>query len=305
MIFLEYFSEGESHSGSNSASLAMLLKKYENETFYLFCSIGHYNVIKKILDEANISTDRIKFCNMPVYPKKLEYERLFIDFKMVKTVFDFAECHNEAKIYSSYTTTVFLIYLKIFLLMYPEITAVTTLHSELERLYIFKYAKGFSGIKRLPVFLYILFFSLYLPLCVNLKNYKCLVYGESIKNNLLKKIPFISRNSVIAVNHPCIINKLNPACENIPLNKQEFNFGIIGLIMKKKNGINLKKLLNFLNEHNTGGFKITLIGHIADKLTENFLSEELKFNFVSMETSSGGGGGRINTDLFQKNAEII
>lgn len=283
MIFVEYFSKGESHSDANASSLALLIKKYSNETFYVFCSFGHFECLKNILQTSNIPVDNIQFHNIETYPEKYEYSRFFIDFKLVKQIFDFAQKNNEKKIFSTYTTTLFLYYLKLFLLLNPSIFVITTIHSELERLYILKYSNGFNGLRKYFTILYCIFFGLYLPLSINLKNYKCLVYGESIKQNLLKKVPLLKSNTVIAINHPYITNSIE---SSEPFKHGKVNFGLIGLIDKKKNGTNLLKLLQILKEQNTNKFKISLIGHIRNKMTEEYLGEALKFDFV--ERASDG-----------------
>ena len=283
MIFVEYFSKGESHSDGNASLLALLIKKYSNETFYVFCSFGHFECLKNILQTSNIPVDNIQFHNIETYPEKYEYSRFFIDFKLVKQIFDFAKKNNEKKIFSTYTTTLFLYYLKLFLLLNPSIFLITTIHSELERLYILKYSNGFNGLRKYFTILYCIFFGLYLPLSINLKNYKCLVYGESIKQNLLKKVPLLKSNTVIAINHPYITNSIE---STEPFKHGKVNFGLIGLIDKKKNGTNLLKLLQILKEQNTNKFKISFIGHIRNKMTEEYLGEALKFDFV--ERASDG-----------------
>lgn len=302
MIFLEYFSKGESHSDGNASTLALLLNKYSSETFHLFLSKGHYECIKKIFEEAGISLDRTVFHEIQTYPKTPEYKRFLLDFKLVKNVFDFAKKYNETKIYSTYTTTVFLVYLKMFLLLNPSIEAITAIHSELERLLILKFSRSFTGTKRLLVVLYSFFFGLYLPLSINLKNYKCLVYGESIKNNLLKKVPLINKNSVIAIDHPYIIDK-SYSCSNDLSSKTEINFGVIGLIGDKKNGVNLKKLLDILNEKRLENFKISLIGHIMDKQTKDYLINELKYDFVESSSEDNEFIPREKRDFLEKTVD--
>lgn len=283
MIFLEYYSQGESHSDGNAALLAVMLMKYKNEKFYLFCNKNHFECIKRIFITHNINYDRVIFQEIKTFPKKLEYQRLIIDFSLLRKIFEFMKKNNETKLFSTYTTTVFLYFLKLFLFLNPPKSAITTIHSELERLYILKYASGFSGVKRLVTILYCYFFGLFLPLSINLSNYKCLVYGEPIKQNLLKKVPNLKEDSVIAINHPYIISEI----ENFePFRNSKLNFGVIGLIDKKKNGVNLLKLFNLLKRQNSHNFKVSLIGHIRNKTTENYLGESLNYDFV--ESSSEG-----------------
>lgn len=277
MIFLEYYSKGESHSEGNAASIAIMLQKYPKDNIHLFCTQGHYQCLKNILNNAKISHDNILFHEIDAHPEKYEYSRFIIDFTLTKSIFDFAKKNNETKIFSTYTTTIFLYYLKLFLIFYPKISAITTIHSELERLNILKYSNGFNGLRKYFTILYCFFFGLYLPLSINLKNYKCLVYGESIKQNLLKKIPLLKSNSVIAIDHPYITNGIE---YTEPFKQGQVNFGLIGLIDKKKNGINLLKLLHLLNKQKTDNFKISLIGHIRNKMTEEYLGEAIKFDFV-------------------------
>lgn len=277
MIFLEYYSRGESHSEINAAMIAILLQKYPCEQFYLFCSKGHFKCIESILKKSDINITNVIFNEISVSPEKFEYSRFFIDFNLIKQIFNFAKTSEETKIFVSYTTTLFLYYLKLFLFFNPKIKVITAIHSELERLYVWKYAQGFSGIKKYVTALYCFVFSLFLPLCIYVKNYKCLVYGESIKNNLLKKVPFISKESVIVIDHPYVTQeKINP----VPFNKPEIQFGIIGLIDKKKNGINLKMLLQKLKEKECKNFKISLIGHIRNRITEEYLLDVLNLDFV-------------------------
>lgn len=277
MIFLDYYSKGESHSDGNASMLALLMKQHPNESFHIFCSAGHYECLKNILKNASIKQNNIIFHEIKVQPEKYEYSRFIIDFKLVKKIFDFAKREKETKIFSTFTTTIFLYYLKIFLLLNPSISTITTIHAELERLYIFKYSSGFSGLRKYFTILYCLFFGLYLPLSINLKNYKSLVYGESIKYNLLKKVPLLKNDNIIAINHPYILNKVS---EYEPFKNGMVNFGLLGLIDKKKNGVNLLKLLDLLKEQNSKNFKIFLIGHIRNKITEEYLSESLKCSFI-------------------------
>lgn len=283
MIFIDYFSKEKSHCNCNASLLALFMKKYSDEIFYLFCSKSHCDCLKKIISDAGISTDRIIFYEIDVYPKRKEYSRFIIDFKLVKQIFTFANKKGETKIFFSYTTTIFLYCLKLFLLFNPKISAITAIHSELERLDIVKYSQGYNISVRFWVILYCILFNLYFPLMIRIKNYKSLLLGESVKKNLIKKIPFIDKNSIMVIDHPTLRKNF---CNIEPFQNGKINFGLVGIIDKKKNGENLLELLNYLKDTDFSKFKILLIGHIRNKNTDEYLKNISNFEFFETFSDS-------------------
>ena len=260
MIIAEYVKDGYTHSDFNASMVSIYGSIIDDEEIHLFCGKKHYEVIYNLLLNNNISTDRIIYHELkPSGDFVREYKLLFADYSAVKTIFNFAKQHNENKIVFLYTTTFMLYFVKLFSCIYPAIKTIVSIHSELERIDIIEYAKTFSK-NRLVMFLYALFLGIKIPLMLPTpKNLKYLVYGESIRENAVKKIPQM-KGKTIAIPLPYLYTEM----ENHIPNSECINFGVVGISAKRKNTPLLTRIIKHLSNKEKINFKMSFSGKILD-----------------------------------------
>lgn len=289
MIIVEHIKDGENHIDGNAASIAIFLKYSQYEICHIFCGQKHFECIKNLLKKNNIVFDKLQHhCINPYNSFVREYKLILFDLKIIKLVFTMAKQLKENKIVFLYTSTFLLYYIKFICLFNHNMQVLCYLHGDLEKVNIKEYVNTFSKKNKIIQFVYAYLFGLKVPLSIRTpRNLKYLVYGESIKKNLLKLCPNLRNESVIAIPHPYLYDK---STSFVPFENNVIRFGNIGLVASRKNVANLTKLINTLDRINDKNFSLIFSGKILDKTFFKYISnlnfidkEHLTMNFLSSE----------------------
>lgn len=294
MIIVEFMKDNYDHLDGNMAMIAIYLEKYKNEKLHLFCGLKHYENIIVGLKNNNINYQNIVHHEIKAINKIIkDYSFILYQWKIIKKIFNFAKKNNEYNLLFLFTTTFSLYYIKLFSLFNSKLNVRTVIHGDIEKIDIKKYVQN-SLKNKILTFLYLLFFGLKNPLLLPTpNNLKFIIFGESIKNNVLKILPRL-KNQIIAIPHPYLYN---PKLINTNLDINKINIGVIGICAKQKNSIVLKKLINKLNIIKEKNFQILFSGRIID---DELYDMAKKSTFISQNTVSK----EMLTDL-ERNETIL
>lgn len=276
MIFVEHVKDDYDHLDGNAALIAsFLIGTEKEEEHYIFAGEKHFKNIDNLLSEKLMLAK--KLINIPIKPYNSfvrEYKYVFSDFNIVLKIFNFARKENIKEISFLYTTTFLLYYIKIFMLLFPDIKVCCTIHGELEKVDFKKYSNSFQK-NKIIMSLYAIFLGLGIPLRLfTPKNLKYLVYGESIKQNLLQIISKIS-NHIIAIPHPMLWESSVPPKNNF----EKIEFVIPGIIAPRKNQNYVENLINDLHiEKMKQDFRISFAGKI---LSNEFYNKMKEIDFIN------------------------
>lgn len=280
MIVIEHIKDGVHHSEINAAVIAIFLNNNPTEKIHFFCGDEHYKIICGLLVDHNIDTSNLIHHRLDPYDDFVrDYKLLFFDYNVVRDIFKYAIKNLEHKVVFLYTSTFLLYFIKLFCFFYKNISVTSCLHGDLERIDLKAYTNSFKK-NKFFVFFYALIFGLRIPMSIHTpRNLKYIVYGESIKKNVIKIIPTLNPY-IQAVPHPYLYKKIK---ENNILINNKINFGVIGLSSNRKNIPYLKKLIDKLMQVDNNNFNIIFSGRILD---EDFYRSLLTLKFVQQNSLS-------------------
>ncbi|MBS5861587.1 hypothetical protein KID03_09190 [bacterium] len=267
MLVIEFMKDNFEHLDCNAGILAQILSHAEQEPIHIFCGDSHFKNLKQKLDNYQINTSKLVHHKIiPIGKIIRDYSHFTHQLKIIKNIVDFSIKNNESNILFLYTTPFSLYFLKVFCTIYKSINIKTIIHSELEKIDLKEYLSN-TPKNKFQVFFYVLLFGIRNPLKLPTpKNLKYVVYGKSIKNNLIKILPEIE-NSVIDIPLPTLYNyNIAPKSIAVPL-----KFGVIGQCSKAKNSSTISKLLKELTEMKVENFQIVFTGYITDELLFKYL----------------------------------
>jgi len=294
MIIVEHRHTNKQHNQINACMLYMICQKYFDRNIHFFSEKQHYSNIKEILKVYLPNEKKIQFHKInPPNPFALEYTRFAKDYELFKNIFNFAYENNIKQILSLSTSVSSLICLKILSRRYPDIKIKTILHSDLERITLKNIVRDF----KLGRFLYMSFVNLRLPMLLfNTNNLKYLVLGESIKSNLLKNLPALTKYAE-SIDHPYFYKPVKRDTCHIsaifPL------LGSFGSIHETKGGGLLLKLLAKLNDKYKNQTQFIICGNIQS----NKINEKVKhYEFVK---TLNNGSNFISADEYDKQAQLM
>lgn len=262
MLIIEFMKDNFEHLDCNAGILAQILSHAAQEPIHIFCGDSHFKNLKQKLNNYQVNTSKlIHHKIIPIGKIIRDYSHFIYQLKIIKNIVDFSIKNNESNILFLYTTPFSLYFLKVFCTIYKSINIKTIIHSELEKIDLKEYLLN-TPKNKFQVFFYVLLFGIRNPLKLPTpKNLKYVVYGKSIKKNLIKILPEIE-NSVIDIPLPTLYdNNIAPKSIDIPL-----KFGVIGQCSKAKNSSTISKLLKELTEIKVKNFQIIFTGYITDKL---------------------------------------
>jgi len=280
MIIAEFMQDNGVHLICNSAITAIYMNKYADEPVHIFCGEGHFNAIKKELANHNIDTSRFLFHKIkPINRIIRDYEEFSSQFSVIKEVFSFAKKNNEHKILFTYTTAYSTYMVKFFCLINPKIEVRSVIHAELEKIDTKEYLSN-SLQNKLKVFWYVKLFGIQNPLKLPTpKNLKFIVYGHSIKENVIKIMPSM-KDKIISLSDPYIWDNIP---EKININNKNIGLGIIGRCHAFKTIPILKKLCEDLKDIPNKNFQLLFSGYIDNKDFFEYLN---KLDFVYKDSLS-------------------
>lgn len=273
MIIFDHRQTSFSHLKANALIIYNVCSENQNEMVHLFFDEGYIENIKKFFENRNINLSNIIYhpFKIPYDVSKREYFR-FYEIGILKNIIDFAVKNNETKLLSLYTSVFQLYTIKLYAYKYKQLRIFSMLHGELETIDF-----PFS-VHKLLKYLYHLFLGIRLPMLMPTpSNLKFIALGESIRKNLINIYPRLEK-SVISMEH---INSFyfNDYDHYVPFKDNKIIFGVLGVILRYKNGENLLKLFDKLNQQENKNFEIHVIGHVrTTELYEQFKS----YDFVKL-----------------------
>ena len=271
MIIFDHRQTGFSHLKVNALMIYKLSHEYSSEIIHVFLENDYSKNVQRFYEDNNYSLENVEFhtFELPCDISKREYYRLY-DISLIKSIIKYAVDNNETKIVSLFTTVFQLYALKFYAFKYNKISFLSVIHGELENTIV-----PFS-VNDITKWLYHSLFGIKIPLLFPTpKNMKYLVLGESIKTSFTERYPSFE-DKMLAVDHGSFYYH----DDNERL-KDTVCFGIIGQINLYKNGNNLLKLCEKIEELNIKNFEFLFIGHIR---TKGLLEKLKQYTFVKIYT---------------------
>lgn len=268
MIIAEFMQDNNVHLSCDSGMASIIIHKYPDEPIHLFYGEGHYNAIKNELTKHNIDTSRLVFHKIkPVARIIRDYEAFSSQLAAIKEVFSFAKTNNENKILFTYTTMYSAFILKYFCLMNPKIKVQSVIHAELEKIDMKEYLSN-TRLNKIQVYFYVKLFGIQNPLKLPTpSNLKYIVYGQSIKENAIKKIPSL-KDKMSSIPHPYLWDSI----QNETNVDNKIGLGIIGRCHAFKTIPILKRLCEDLKNKPNKNFELLFSGYIDDEQFYEYLN---------------------------------
>lgn len=238
-IIYEPTSKGLAHLVFNASFLKIIASLYKEDNLYFFGEEEHLEHIKSNIEEVdNLILKKIKVNDLSQKLKALVGE--FVNLMKIK-IFDIKNNSNELIITNSHAHT--LLFTK-FLFSKKKITFI--LHGSIEELLKDKN------------FLQLGFYNkLALEYKNKKNNFRYIVLGDSIKENLEEIIPSI-KNNLYSIEHPY---DFKDTSHNDNLNvKKNINIGTIGNVAPEKRSESLFEIENYLNENGIENIKLFHVG---------------------------------------------
>lgn len=285
MLIVGHLKDGIEHSNGDAAFTEFcLMKKRDKVT--LLCGKSHYDIILNELREHNIDSTNLFFKEIIPFKGLIkDYLLFFHELKTVYKTLKYAKNNKETEVLFLYTTTFLVYFLKLFLSFYPQIKVYSIFHYDFERIDIKEAIKIYKN--KSLMFLYFLIFGPKLPLMLPTpKNLKFIVLGENIYKNAIKIVPKLKNELIVFPNIYIWRNVEN----KLPDFDKKIKFVVPGVCTYRKNGHNLRKILDALVEKNIMNVEFSFTGRLFEQDLYEYLQvcpivnkDTLKMSFVSNE----------------------